>query len=102
MKTIVLYIFSTGIIGGGKMSKTLPSPSPSTNSTTSEDWTVLDTNEQGKNVPRGQSSNAIMNAFNKIKTGRKGSNPSLSTETQVCHRCKQVCFIYRLNILSVE
>ena len=82
--------FYLGKIGSGKVSKT--SPSPSSSSTTSEDWTLVENSEPGKSQKSQNQSNKIMNAFNKIKHGRKGSigNCATSPDNQVCHRCKQV------------
>lgn len=31
-----------------------------------------------------------MNAFSKIKVGKKGNNSTSPTDNQVCHRCKQL------------
>ncbi|XP_052070104.1 TBC1 domain family member 2B-like isoform X2 [Mytilus californianus] len=78
----------TGKLGGSKVSK--PSPSPSSSSTTSEDWTLLDTSEHGKSLKSPNPQNKIMNAFSKIKAGKKGNNSTLPTDNQVCHRCKQL------------
>ncbi|XP_071135491.1 TBC1 domain family member 2B-like isoform X1 [Mytilus edulis] len=78
----------TGKLGGGKVSK--PSPSPSSTSTTSDDWTLLENSEHAKSLKSQNPQNKIMNAFSKIKVGKKGNNSTSPTDNQVCHRCKQL------------